>query len=158
MEFNIEIKQESVEYDQIHIESQLSTSIDLGHSKNEPEFNSALTVKPGIKKEFEGDLSYIKSQPSTSLDLECLKNESDGYNSGFLQSENKMEIMETLIEHSSDEGNNMSPHAEEKTLNQNVKVAIRQRPYKCEICFKQFARKYHLNLHVIFKTKIKWKL
>ncbi|CAG9833354.1 unnamed protein product [Diabrotica balteata] len=60
MKFNIKIKEESVEYYPRNIESQLSTSIDLGYLKNEPECNSARTVKSCIKEEFvEGDLRIL---------------------------------------------------------------------------------------------------
>uniref|UniRef100_A0A6P7H7P5 Uncharacterized protein LOC114347203 n=1 Tax=Diabrotica virgifera virgifera TaxID=50390 RepID=A0A6P7H7P5_DIAVI len=83
MEFKIEIKEELVEYDQRHTESPLSTSINLGHLKSEPEVNSALTIKAGVKEEFgDGDPRYILSQPSSSLDPKGLKNESDEYNLG----------------------------------------------------------------------------
>ncbi|XP_050516130.1 zinc finger protein 626-like [Diabrotica virgifera virgifera] len=63
---------------------------------------------------------------------------------GYLQNENKMEIEETsTTEHSSYERNYVSPQAEEKTLNQNMKVEIGQRSYKCELCFKQFITPTH---------------
>ncbi|XP_072399390.1 uncharacterized protein [Diabrotica undecimpunctata] len=62
---------------------------------------------------------------------------------GYL--ENDVKTMEPQIAHSSYNRNCTSPHAEGKTLNQNMKVATGQRPYKCQICFKQFIQADLLN-------------
>ncbi|CAH1281791.1 unnamed protein product [Diabrotica balteata] len=65
------------------------------------------------------------------------------------QEENKIKIMETL--HSSHKEKNTDEHVEGKILNKNMKVMTGQRPYKCEICFKQFSQiksmKRHLKTH-----------
>uniref|UniRef100_A0A6P7F737 Uncharacterized protein LOC114327255 n=1 Tax=Diabrotica virgifera virgifera TaxID=50390 RepID=A0A6P7F737_DIAVI len=100
MEFHIKIKkEESVEYDQKNIQSQLqlSTSTDLGQLKNEPDNNSAVAVKTDIKEEefLEGDLRSIESQLTTSVDLEDLKNESGEYNSAVAV---KTDIKEEFLE------------------------------------------------------------
>uniref|UniRef100_A0A6P7FMI3 Uncharacterized protein LOC114329343 isoform X2 n=1 Tax=Diabrotica virgifera virgifera TaxID=50390 RepID=A0A6P7FMI3_DIAVI len=124
MEFHMKIKEEYVEYDQRLMQSQLSTSTDLGNVKNEPENNTDVEVKTDIKEEFvEGDSSHraIESQLSTSIDLGVLKNESDEFNSGFTQEDNKTKIMETFFEQSSHKGHYMS-YAEGKTVNENIKV------------------------------------
>ncbi|XP_072390772.1 uncharacterized protein [Diabrotica undecimpunctata] len=71
---------------------------------------------------------------------------------GCPQEENKMEIMETLTEHSSHEGNYMSQHAEGKTLNEIMKVRTEQRPYKCDICFRRFSGKSNLKKHLMVHT------
>ncbi|CAH1281515.1 unnamed protein product [Diabrotica balteata] len=68
----------------------------------------------------------------------------------YLQ-ENKMEIMETLRGHSSHEENYVNLHAKRKSLNKNMKIVIRKRLYKCEICLKEFSKinilKNHLRTH-----------
>ncbi|XP_072389811.1 uncharacterized protein [Diabrotica undecimpunctata] len=73
----------------------------------------------------------------------------------YLQEENKMEIMETLIEHSSYEGNYMSQNDEVKTLHQNMKIVVGQRSYKCKICSKQFSQASHLKSHSRVHTEEK---
>ncbi|XP_050509445.1 uncharacterized protein LOC114345046 isoform X5 [Diabrotica virgifera virgifera] len=80
MESNMEIKEESVECGQRHIDNRLSTSSDVGDLKNGLKGNSD-AVKAEIKKEFvEGDTRYLETQVSTSLDLRDFKNEPDEYN------------------------------------------------------------------------------
>ncbi|CAG9828137.1 unnamed protein product [Diabrotica balteata] len=74
---------------------------------------------------------------------------------GYLQEENTMEIMETLIEHSSYEGNYMRQNDEAKTLHQNMKIVIGQRSYKCKICSKQFSQASHLKSHSRVHTEEK---
>ncbi|XP_072386410.1 uncharacterized protein [Diabrotica undecimpunctata] len=156
MEFNIEIKQESVESDERDIHRQLSTSTDLKQLKNELENNWAVAVKTGIKQEFvESDPRYLENQLSTSLDLEDMKIESDDYNSGFTQEQNKTKIMETFFEHSSYKGHYMSQHIKGKTMNKNVKVQTTQGPYNCEICCNHFSRKSNLKRHLITHTEEK---
>ncbi|CAH1280437.1 unnamed protein product [Diabrotica balteata] len=66
--------------------------------------------------------------------------------------DNKMVIMGTQIEHSSQEGNYINPHAEGKTLNKNIKVVTGKKSDKCEICFKQFTRTDNLKRHLITHT------
>uniref|UniRef100_A0A6P7F8V0 Uncharacterized protein LOC114325934 n=1 Tax=Diabrotica virgifera virgifera TaxID=50390 RepID=A0A6P7F8V0_DIAVI len=56
----------------------------------------------------------------------------------YLQ-ENKMEIIDTVTEYSSNEENYMNPHAEGQSLNKNIKVVTGEKPHKCEFCFKQFS-------------------
>uniref|UniRef100_A0A6P7HAI8 Uncharacterized protein LOC114348301 isoform X1 n=1 Tax=Diabrotica virgifera virgifera TaxID=50390 RepID=A0A6P7HAI8_DIAVI len=78
MESNIEIKKESVESAQRHIENQLSISTDSGDGdwKRGPEGNLGRAVKTEIKDEFvEGDPRYEESQVSTSLNQKNLKSE-----------------------------------------------------------------------------------
>uniref|UniRef100_A0A6P7GXZ7 Uncharacterized protein LOC114348216 n=1 Tax=Diabrotica virgifera virgifera TaxID=50390 RepID=A0A6P7GXZ7_DIAVI len=85
MESNMEIKEESVECGQRHIDNRLSTSSDVGDLKNGLKGNSD-AVKAEIKKEFvEGDTRYLETQVSTSLDLRDFKNEPDEYNTGKIQ-------------------------------------------------------------------------
>ncbi|XP_072383213.1 uncharacterized protein [Diabrotica undecimpunctata] len=69
---------------------------------------------------------------------------------GYLLDEHKMEIMDTLIEYSSYEGNYQL--SEVKILNNDMKVATGQRPYKCEICFKQFSQASNLKTHLRVHT------
>uniref|UniRef100_A0A6P7H7J2 Zinc finger protein 723-like n=1 Tax=Diabrotica virgifera virgifera TaxID=50390 RepID=A0A6P7H7J2_DIAVI len=71
---------------------------------------------------------------------------------GYSQEESKLEIMETLPKHSSDEGNCMSQQDEGKVLDQNAKGANGQRPYECEVCFKKFSQNYRLKNHLRINT------
>ncbi|XP_072396205.1 uncharacterized protein [Diabrotica undecimpunctata] len=64
--------------------------------------------------------------------------------------EKEIKIMETSCEHSSHTGHYTSRHAEEKTINNNIKSQTR--PYKCEICFKQFNLSCNLNQHLRVHT------
>uniref|UniRef100_A0A6P7GLC8 PR domain zinc finger protein 1-like n=1 Tax=Diabrotica virgifera virgifera TaxID=50390 RepID=A0A6P7GLC8_DIAVI len=70
----------------------------------------------------------------------------------YPQEENKMELMETVTEYSSDEGNYMGRHAEGKTLNKNVKVRTQKETFKCEICSKQAITEFNLKRHMIMHT------
>uniref|UniRef100_A0A6P7GRQ2 Zinc finger protein 28-like n=1 Tax=Diabrotica virgifera virgifera TaxID=50390 RepID=A0A6P7GRQ2_DIAVI len=65
---------------------------------------------------------------------------------------NKVELIDTITENSSPEENHMNPHAEGETLTKNIKVVTEKRPFKCEICFKQFARKFCLTEHMKVHT------
>ncbi|XP_072391744.1 uncharacterized protein [Diabrotica undecimpunctata] len=86
MESKIEIKEESVECDQIHVESQLATSSDHEDLKNGLESTSGTannknyyTVKEDIKEEFvKSDPVYIESQVTTTFDLRDLNKEGGG--------------------------------------------------------------------------------
>uniref|UniRef100_A0A6P7GQ37 Zinc finger protein 226-like n=1 Tax=Diabrotica virgifera virgifera TaxID=50390 RepID=A0A6P7GQ37_DIAVI len=132
------------------------------------DYNEALLdgVKCEVKEEANGQSTHgtydyldldLKEQPiNTKIELHGNKlysfEENQKTKKGYLQQgENKMEIRETLIEHSSYEGN-MGPHAEEKSLHQNKKVATGRRLYKCEICFKQFIRAQYLKIHLRVHT------
>uniref|UniRef100_A0A6P7H255 Uncharacterized protein LOC114345149 n=1 Tax=Diabrotica virgifera virgifera TaxID=50390 RepID=A0A6P7H255_DIAVI len=77
MAVKAEIKDPFVEDDPRYIQSQLSTSLDLGDLKNEADYNnSVMKIKGRIKEEFvESSARYIKDQLSTSCDLRDLKNE-----------------------------------------------------------------------------------
>ncbi|XP_050500919.1 zinc finger protein 681-like [Diabrotica virgifera virgifera] len=70
----------------------------------------------------------------------------------YHQNENKTEISETLIEHSSYEENSVSSHAGGKTLNPNLKVVMEKKSYNCEICYKQFSQKCALKPHLRIHT------
>ncbi|XP_050517762.1 zinc finger protein 680-like isoform X7 [Diabrotica virgifera virgifera] len=83
----------------------------------------------------------------TPFELKQTTNEESYY-----QEEKKLEIMETLPEHSSYEGNYLSRHDEGRALTQNNTVATRQRPDKCEVCFKKFSRNEHLKNHLRIHT------
>uniref|UniRef100_A0A6P7FFQ7 Zinc finger protein 761-like isoform X3 n=1 Tax=Diabrotica virgifera virgifera TaxID=50390 RepID=A0A6P7FFQ7_DIAVI len=96
MEFSIEIKEESVESGQRHVEEQLSTSTDLKNLKNAPESNSGRAIKTEIKEGLnEGDPRYVESQVSTSLDQRDLKNEPNEFNLDWTV---KAEIKEEFVE------------------------------------------------------------
>ncbi|XP_050516991.1 zinc finger protein 570-like isoform X9 [Diabrotica virgifera virgifera] len=67
------------------------------------------------------------------------------------QEDNKLKIIEPL--HSSHKGNKYTGHhIEGKILNKNVNVETGQKPYKCEVCFKQFAAKSNLKIHLRVHT------
>uniref|UniRef100_A0A6P7FYC4 Zinc finger protein 235-like n=1 Tax=Diabrotica virgifera virgifera TaxID=50390 RepID=A0A6P7FYC4_DIAVI len=67
---------------------------------------------------------------------------------GFTQGQIKTKIRETFGEHSSHKEHCTSRHAEEKTVNKNIKVQIRTGPYKCDFCFKQFSTPHKLEIHM----------
>ncbi|XP_050498592.1 zinc finger protein 239-like isoform X2 [Diabrotica virgifera virgifera] len=66
------------------------------------------------------------------------------------QEGNKMKIMETS--HSSHKGKYTGQAAEGKISNKSMKVGCENRPYKCEICFKQFTTKGVLKRHLRVHT------
>uniref|UniRef100_A0A6P7H9I1 Zinc finger protein 253-like n=1 Tax=Diabrotica virgifera virgifera TaxID=50390 RepID=A0A6P7H9I1_DIAVI len=116
-------------------------------------------VKSEIKEESNGqnrhdylDLKKCSMNPEIEHDkLNNTYEEIQKTEKGYLQMENKTEIVEPITEHSSHEAKN-SQQVEGQTLNKNLKVVTRQRHYKCEICFKQFSQSGNLKSHLRVHT------
>uniref|UniRef100_A0A6P7H234 Zinc finger protein 239-like n=1 Tax=Diabrotica virgifera virgifera TaxID=50390 RepID=A0A6P7H234_DIAVI len=143
-EFNEETCKIEIEYN--HVDNAL-----LGAFKCEIKEESNSQSTHGIYDSFDLKKCPIKTEIEQHGNELNPFEENQETEKGCLQA-NKMEIIETVTEYSSQEENYMNPHAEGKTLNKNVKVLTGKKSYKCEICFKQFSKAGNLKVHLTVHT------
>ncbi|XP_072376904.1 uncharacterized protein [Diabrotica undecimpunctata] len=150
-EVKIEIKEEFEKNDYIYHENQLPTLIDLEKLKIETERkdHSVTKVNIKIKEEFEKNYHIFQENQLSSVDLEVLNIETEKKDhSGFQQEENIMETGKGLFDHSC----NKTPHVRQAEKKRHFSIQSGDNLYKCEICFKQFARSNSLKTHLRVHT------